>query len=447
MLENLTGSLSQIIKRVRGHGRLTEDNVRSVAAELHATLLDADVALEVVDDFIGRVKAEAIGKKVVGSMNPGQAFLGVVHRQLTALMGDAHAPLNIKRPPSVVLACGLQGVGKTTNLAKIALHLKGKHKKRVLLAGMDIRRPAAIEQLQILAQQSALPCFHSDENQDVLRRCKEALRQAGQELFDVVLMDTAGRTTLDDEMMEEIRRLHEFLNPAETLFFIDAMQGQDAVNTARAFNETIPLSGIVVTKFDGDSRGGSVLAAKAVIGQPVKYVGVGEKPEDLERFHPDRFASRLLGMGDIASLAEQIEEKTDVRAMRQIGGKLRKKNADFNLQDYLQQIQQMKNMGGISSVLNKLPGNLSGKLRDSNLDESKQLGRTEAIIQSMTPEERKQPDLIKASRKRRIANGSATSVNDINQLLQQHSMMRKIMKKHARNPASMVRMMRQMFNA
>ncbi len=444
MLEGLTNNFSKIVKQLRGQARLTEENIQSVTVEIRNAMLEADVALPIVDDFINTVKQEAIGTIVSTSLNPGQAFIGIVYKQLVKLMGDANAPLQIKRSPSVILACGLQGVGKTTNIAKIAKQLKQKNKKRVLLAGVDVRRPAAIEQIKILADASDIPCFESDEMNDVVARTKQALKQAQQELVDVLLIDTAGRTTLDDEMMEEIELVFKCVKPSETLFFIDAMQGQDAINTAKKFSERVDITGVVVTKFDGDSRGGSVLAAKMITGKPIKYVGVGEKPDDLELFFPDRFASRILGMGDIASLAEQVQEKTDLSTMQRLNNKLQKKPSQFDLNDQLQQIQQMKKMGGMRSIIDKLPGQISNKLDQANLNDTQQITKTEAMILSMTPTERRTPEIIKASRKKRIARGAAVAVSEINQLLQQHDMMRKLMKKHAKNPMAMMRMMKQM---
>lgn len=444
MLESLTTNFSKIVKQLRGQGRLTEENIQTTTAAIRHALLEADVALPIADEFIASVRAEALGAKVTNSLNPGQAFVGIVYNHLVQMMGDANTPLQIKRSPSVVLACGLQGVGKTTNIAKIAKQLKQKQKKRVLLAGVDVHRPAAIEQLSVLANDAGIPCFTSDEMSDAVVRAKQAVRQAQQELMDVVLIDTAGRTTLDDEMMGEIERIFNSVKPSETLFFVDAMQGQDAVNVATQFAQKVDITGIVVTKFDGDSRGGSVLSAKVATGKPIKYVGVGEKPDDLEQFFPDRFASRILGMGDIASLAEQVQEKTDVSTIQKLSKKLQKKPANFDLNDQLLQIQQMKKMGGVKSILDKLPGQMSAKLDAANLDGNEQIKRTEAIILSMTPQERRTPEIIKASRKRRIAKGSATEVSEINQLLQQHDMMKKMMKKHAKNPMAMVRMMKQM---
>lgn len=443
MLEIIGKNFSQITKRLRGQARLTEDNIRDTVADIRTALIDADVALPIADQFIAEVKEAAMGRDVATSLNPGQAFIGIVHNKLTALMGDANAPLALRRAPAVVLACGLQGVGKTTNLTKIARFINKRLKKNVLLASVDIRRPAAVEQLATLAQQAGIAHFESDNMADAGERLSQAVRQAQQMLVDVLLVDTAGRTTLDDDMMDELARLHALGKPAETLFFIDALQGQDAVNTARAFHERLPLTGLVVTKFDGDSRGGSVLAAKAVTGQPVKFVGIGEKQDDLEPFHPNRYASRLLGMGDMESLAEQMQEKTDAGAIRRLSKKIGKKPAAFDFTDMLEQLRQMKKIGGLGGVLEKLPGNLSDKLAATG-GGSDQLKFMEAVILSMTPQERKTPDIIKASRRRRIAAGAAVSVAQVNQVILQFEQTRKMMKKYAKNPMAMARMVGQM---
>lgn len=444
MLAAISDRFTTIVRHLRGSGRLTEANIQTTLSNIRTTLLEADVALAVVDDFLSGVREQALGTKVANSLNPGQQFIQIVYQSLVELMGAAHAPLNLKRSPALVLACGLQGVGKTTNLAKIALHLKKRAKKRVLLAGCDVRRPAAIEQLAILAEQADLPCFASDEMRDATRRAKLAVVAAGQELYDVVLVDTAGRTTLDAEMMDEIRTLHRTLKPAETLFFIDAMQGQDAVATARAFADAVAVSGLVVTKLDGDSRGGSALSAKAVTGQPIKFIGTGEKLDDLESFHPDRFAARLLGMGDIASLAEQVEEKTDMRALQQFDKKMRSKPHAFDLTDQLAQFQQIRKMGGVGAIAAKLPGQMSGAIAANEGNHEKQIGRMEAIILSMTPGERKMPEIIKASRKRRIARGASVHVSHVNRLLANYAQTKKVLKKHAKSPAGMARMLQQL---
>lgn len=444
MLEVISNNFAQLAKRLRGQARLTEENIQAAADDIREALIDADVALAVADSFVDEVRRDALGREVATALNPAQAFIGIVHNRLAALMGEANAPLNLRQSPAVVLACGLQGVGKTTNLAKIAGFLKKRLKKNVLLAGVDIRRPAALEQLATLAREAALPCFESDELSDAGARLQQAQRAAQQELRDVLLVDTAGRTTLDGEMMDEIVRLHGLCRPAETLFFIDALQGQDAVNTARAFGERLPLTGLVVTKFDGDSRGGSVMSARAVTGQPIKFVGTGEKPDDLEQFHPRRFASRLLGQGDIESLAEQMQEKTDAGALRKLSKKIGRKPAAFDLTDLLTQLRQMKKVGGLGSVLEKLPGNFSDKLAAVGHG-SEQMKFMEAVILSMTPQERKTPEIIKASRRRRIAAGAAVSVAQVNQVMLQFEQTRKMMKKYAKNPMAMARMMGQAF--
>lgn len=443
MLEILTKNFSQLAKRLRGQARLTEDNIRGTADEIRAALLEADVALPVVNDFIDKVANDALGQEVARSLTPGQAFLGVVHRRLIELVGDTNEPLRFKRAPAVILACGLQGVGKTTNLAKIAKYLKIKMKKRVLLASVDVYRPAAVEQLRILAGESALP-FFNDESPVPVKRATAAMKQARQALTDVLLLDTAGRTTLDAAMMDEIESLKNTLQPAEVLFFIDAMHGQDAVNTALAFHQRVGVTGLVMTKFDGDSRGGSALAAKAVTGQPIKFVGVGEKPDDLQLFHPERFVSRILGMGDIASLAEQIQDTADTDELRRLDKKIRKKSGDFDLSDMLQQLKQMRKIGGVASMVEKLPGNISEKIAATGMDDGGQMVRMETMILSMTPDERRQPDIIKASRKRRIAGGASVSVPEVNTMLQYYGMMRKLLRKQAKNPVAMMRMVKQM---
>ena len=445
MLEIISKNFSQLTKQLSGNARLTEKNIQDAVRDIRTTLIDADVALSVADDFIAQVQEEAMGRKVASALNPGQAFIGIVHNRLTALMGDANTPLKLQRAPAIILACGLQGVGKTTNLVKIARFISHRLKKNVLLAGADVQRPAAIEQLAILARETGLPCFESDILDDAGKRVQQAVKQANQHLVDVLLVDTAGRTTLDEEMMQEIARLHSQCKPVETLFFIDSLQGQDAVNTAKAFHERLPLTGLVVTKFDGDSRGGSVLAAKAVTGKPIKFVGNGEKPDDLELFHPNRFASRLLGYGDIESLAEQMQEKTDSQVIHKLSKKIGKKPAAFDLTDLLAQIQQMKKIGGLSGVMDKLPGSLSEKLAAAG-DGSSQMKIMEAVILSMTPGERKNPDIIKASRRRRIAAGAAVEVSQVNQVLLQFEQTRKMMKKYAKNPMAAGRMMKQLFH-
>ncbi len=440
MLKTLTRNFSEIIKKVRGRGRLTEENISGALGEIRLALLDADVALPVAENFLAEVKNRAAGAHIGRDINPGRAFARIVQHQLAAVMGGEPAELKLKKSPAVILACGLQGAGKTTNMAKIAKMLKNQ-KKRAVLASVDVRRPAALQQLEILAESAGVSCIAAAEKTDTLARAAEILKSARRMLADVLLVDTAGRTAVDDEMMAEIRALSEILSPSETLFFVDAMQGQDAVNTARKFHETVPVSGIVLTKFDGDARGGAALSARMVTGAPVKFVGVGEKLDDLEAFHPARFAARILGMGDLAGLAEQAAAAPE--AARNFAQTLRKPRG-FDLNDQLAQMRQIKKMGGIQSVAEKMPAALGGKIKNLDADAAK-LGRMEAAICAMTPAERANPEMIKASRKRRIAAGSGVEVNLVNQLLSQHEQTRKLMKRFAKNPAGLARMFGGMF--
>ena len=444
MLETITRQFVALGKRLRGQARLTEENIQTSLSQIRDALLDADVALPVIDKTLADIKQKALGAEVAKSLNPGQAFLRIVYDALVAMMGSANAPLNIKKPPAIVLGCGLQGVGKTTNLAKLALHLRTKMKKRTLLASCDIRRPAAIEQLRILAESAGVAYFESDEMSDAGARAQAALARARQELFDVLLIDTAGRTTLDDEMMREIAHLHELLNPAETLFFIDAMQGQDAVNTARAFHQTVALTGLALTKFDGDSRGGAALSAVAVTEKPIKFVGVGEKIDDLEVFYPDRYASRILGMGDISSLAEQIVDKADVGEMKKFEKKMMRKPHTYDLNDQLKQIQQIQKMGGAGNIFDKLPKHMTARLQGGAFTGEGVYKQMSAMILSMTPDERRMPEVIKSSRKRRIAAGAGVAVSAVNRLLDNHEATKKIFKKHAKNPLGMARVMQKL---
>ena len=436
MLKTLTRNLSGIIQKARGRGRLTEENIAGALAEIRLALLDADVALPVADKFLDDVKNRAAGARIDRNINPGAAFGRVVQHQLAAVMGGEPAALKLKKSPAIILACGLQGAGKTTNTAKIAKLLKSQ-KKRAALASVDIRRPAALRQLAVLAESIGVPCIDSEEKTDATARAADVLKSARRMLADVLLVDTAGRTAVDDEMMAEIRALSEILSPSETLFFVDAMQGQDAVNTARTFHETLPVSGIVLTKFDGDGRGGAALSARAVTGAPVKFVGVGEKMDDLEMFHPARFAARILGMGDLTGLAEQAAAAPE--AARKLAQTLRKPHS-FDLSDQLAQMRQIKEMGGIQSVADKMPAAIGGKIKSLDADAAK-LGRMEAVICAMTPVERANPDIIKASRKRRIAAGSGVEVNLVNQLLSQHEQTRKMMKRFSKNPAGLARLL------
>ena len=435
MLDHLSRQFANVIKKLGGQGRLSDANIAAAAADMRAALIDADVALPVADSFLAQVKEQARGIRA-DALNPGKMFVAIVHRQLAEMMGEgANAALNLRKPPAVVLICGLQGAGKTTTLAKIAKRLQTKDKKRVLLASLDVRRPAAILQLQQLADDAAIRCFSSEETDDVLARAAAIMPQAKRQLADAVLIDTAGRTTLDAELMTELAALAKILQPAETLFAVDAMQGRDAVNTAAEFGKTLPLTGIVLTKFDGDSRGGAALSAKAITGRPIKFVGTGEKPDDLELFYPQRFAGRLLGMGDIAGLADMVRDKTTTT--KNIA------KADFNLNDQLTQLREMQKMGGIKSVLEKMPGNF-GAQSAAAANDDKPMRKMEAAILSMTPSEREQPDMIKASRKRRIAFGAGISVTDINQLLRQFEQTRKVMKKIAKKPGAAMRIMQSM---
>ncbi len=441
MLQKLSQRFSNVIKKLSGQGRLSAENIEGAAAEIRAALLEADVALPVADSFLAAVKERALGIPA-GALNPGKMFAAIFHRQLAEMMGGESAALNLKKPPAVVLICGLQGAGKTTTLAKIAKRLKTREKKRVLLASTDVRRPAALEQLRQLAEAADVRCFESGQMSSALARAAGILPQARRELADAVLVDTAGRTALDEELMREISDLAALLRPAETLFTVDAMQGQDAVNVAAEFARALPLTGIVLTKFDGDSRGGAALSARAATGKPVKFVGTGEKPDDLDLFHPGRFAGRLLGMGDIAGLAELAREKTTAATAERLRRGISRPGG-FDLNDQLLQLREMKKMGGVKSVLEKMPGaqNFAAAANDE-----KPLKMMEAAILSMTPGERAEPEIIKASRKRRIAAGAGVTVPDINRLLKQFEHARKLMKKVAQKPSAAARLMQGIFS-
>jgi len=428
VLENLTERLSRIAKTIRGEARLTESNVQEALREVRLALLEADVALPVVRDFIARVREAALGEQVIGSLSPGQALVGVVHRELTALMGGEDAALDLAvTPPAVVLFAGLQGSGKTTTAAKLAKLLVTEQKKKPLLASCDVYRPAAIEQLQTLARQIGVDFFPSDAGQKPLAIALAALDYAKKHYHDVLLVDTAGRLAIDEPMMREIAELHAALKPVETLFVVDAMQGQDSVNVAKAFGEALPLTGIVLTKLDGDARGGAALSVRQVTGKPIKFAGVSEKPDGLELFHPERMASRILGMGDVLSLVEEARKTVDVEDAKKFAEKM-KKGKGFDLEDFKQQIGQMRKMGGMSALVGKLPAQFAQAAQSSQMDE-KQLRRVEGIINSMTPAERIRPEIIKASRKRRIAAGAGVPVQEVNRLLNQFEQMRDMMKK------------------
>ncbi|THF63617.1 signal recognition particle protein [Pseudothauera nasutitermitis] len=441
MLDNLTQRLSKVVKTLRGQARLTEDNIQDALREVRMALLEADVALPVVKDFIARVREKAVGQEVVGSLSPGQALVGVVHDELKALMGGSHAGLDLAaQPPAVILMAGLQGAGKTTTTGKLGKLLAERMKKKVLAVSADVYRPAAIEQLRTVAGQAGIEFFPSTAEQKPVDIALAALDHARRHYFDVLLVDTAGRLAVDEAMMAEIRALHAAVNPVETLFVVDAMLGQDAVNTARAFNEALPLTGVVLTKLDGDARGGAALSVRHVTGKPLKFAGVGEKLSGLEEFHPERMASRILGMGDILGLVEEARRGVDEDKARAFAQKL-KTGKGFDLNDFKEQIAQMRGMGGIGAMLDKLPAQFAqaaGKLQGGA--EEKAMSRVEGIINSMTPQERAKPEILKASRKRRIAAGAGVSVQEVNRLLNQFEQTQKMMKQFSKG--GMQKMMR-----
>ncbi len=442
MLENLTGRLQGVIKNLRGQARLSEENIADAMREVRMALLEADVALPVVKDFIARVKERANGKEVLQSLTPGQAVIQVVNDELTELMGSGNVGLNLAAvPPAIILMAGLQGSGKTTTSGKLAKILK-EQKKKVLLASADVYRPAAIEQLKTLAKQLDIACFDSNATQKPLDIAASALDFAKRGYFDVVIFDTAGRLGIDEAMMAEIKALHALLNPIETLFVVDAMQGQDAVNTAKAFGETLPLTGIVLTKLDGDSRGGAALSVRHITGKPIKFIGVSEKVDGLEPFHPDRMASRILGMGDVLSLIEQAHKNVDMAEAQKVADKI-KSGAKFDLDDFKAQMSQMRKMGGMGALMDKMPAQMAGMAAKMNPDDAdKSIRRIEGIINSMTPLERRKPELIKATRKRRIAAGSGVQVQEVNRLLNQFEETQKMMKMFSKG--GMAKMMRSM---
>jgi signal recognition particle subunit SRP54 len=427
MLENLTQRLSRVVKGLRGQARLTDDNIQDALREVRLALLEADVALPVVREFVAAIKEKAVGEEVVGSLTPGQALIGVVHRELTALMGGAAVPLSFAtQPPAVILLAGLQGAGKTTTAGKLARLLSEEQKKKVLLVSADVYRPAAIEQLRLLAAQVGVDFFPSDASQQPVAIATAALDWARRHYHDVLIVDTAGRLGIDDAMMREIAQLHEAVHPIETLFIVDAMQGQDAVNTAKAFRDALPLTGVILTKLDGDSRGGAALSVRHVTGAPIKFAGVAEKINGLEVFHPERMASRILGMGDVLSLIEDAQKNVDVEEAQKLAKKV-KSGKGFDLTDFKAQIGQMRKMGGIAGLMDKLPAELARAAQGASVDE-RRIGRIEGIINSMTPAERAKPELLKASRKRRIAAGAGVSVQEVNQLLNQFEQTQKMMK-------------------
>ena len=446
MFDNLTGRLSRVMKSLRGEARLTETNIQEALREVRVALLEADVALPVVRTFIERVREKALGQEVIGSLTPGQAAVGVVYRELVALMGEKNDSLDLStRPPAVILLAGLQGSGKTTTAGKLARWLKSEHKKKVLLVSCDVYRPAAIEQLKTLASQVEAEFFPSAAGEQPVDIAVRALDYARKHYADVLIVDSAGRLAIDEAMMREIRELHGALSPIETLFVVDAMQGQDAVNTAKAFADALPLTGIILTKLDGDARGGAALSVREVTGKPVKFAGVGEKLAALEPFHPDRMASRILGMGDVLSLLEDVHKSVDLEEAKKLASKV-KSGKDFDLEDFKQQMAQMKKMGGISALADKLPGNLAQLAQGAPGMDDKAIRRLEGIINSMTRAERSKPEIIKASRKRRIAAGAGVTVQEVNRLLNQFEQTQKMMKMMAKGGmAKMMRNMKGMF--
>ena len=429
MFENLSDRLSLSLKKISGKASLNEKNIQETLREVRMALLEADVALPVVKDFIERVKIRALGTEVGRSLNPGQQFLKVVQAELEVVMGSANESLSLAvQPPAVVLMAGLQGAGKTTSVAKLARYLAEREKKKVMVVSADVYRPAAIEQLKTLALEVGAEFFPSQPDQRPADIVTAAIDASKKQFCDVLLIDTAGRMHVDGEMMAEIKQLHEIAQPAETLFVVDAMIGQDAVNTAQAFNQSLPLTGIILTKVDGDARGGAALSVRQITGKPIKFIGMGEKTDALEPFHPERIASRILGMGDVMSLIEEVERKVDKKKAEKLAQKV-VKGKRFDLEDLRDQLQQMKSMGGMSGMMEKLPGmgNMAQLAQQNSA--STQFDKMECIINSMTPKERQNPDILNGSRKRRITMGSGTSIQDLNRLLKQHKQMGKMMKK------------------
>jgi signal recognition particle subunit SRP54 len=431
MFDTLTDRLSRALKNIRGQGRLTEDNIQDTLREVRMALLEADVALSVVKSFIDEVRTRAIGQEVMQSLSPGQAFVKIVNDELVRIMGESCAELNLAtQPPAVILMAGLQGSGKTTTVAKLARWLKEQQKKSVLVTSADIYRPAAIQQLQTLAQEIQVEFHPSDPSQQPVAIAQAAINTAKSKLIDVVIIDTAGRLHIDNELMNEIKQLHAAINPIETLFVVDSMTGQDAANTAQAFNAALPLTGVILTKMDGDARGGAALSVRHITGKPIKFVGIGERTQALDPFYPDRIASRILGMGDILSLVEDAQRHFDQKSAEKLAKKVKK--GSFDLEDFLDQLQQMKKMGGLTSLMDKLPGMGNLPIATKNQMDDKLTIKMEAMIRSMTPKERRFPDIIRGSRKRRIAAGSGTEVQDLNRLLKQFTQMQKMMKRFSK---------------
>ncbi len=444
MFDNLSERLGRTLKNISGKGRITEDNIKETLREVRMALLEADVALPVVKDFIESVKVRGMGQEVATALSPGQAFIKIVNDELVKAMGQANDALDLAaQPPAVILMAGLQGAGKTTSTGKLARYLSEREKKSVLVVSADVYRPAAIKQLETVAGQVGAEFFPSSVDQKPIDIANAAIEQAKKSFKDVVIVDTAGRLAVDDEMMDEIKALHAAINPVETLFVVDSMTGQDAANTAKSFNDALPLTGVILTKADGDARGGAALSIRHITGKPIKFMGIGEKLDALEPFHPDRVASRILGMGDMLSLIEEVERKVDKKKAEKLAKKVIK-GKGFDLEDFREQLVQMKSMGGMAGLIDKLPG--MGQIPDAaknKIMNDKSTIQMEAIINSMTPKERSHPDLIKGSRKRRIAAGSGTEIQDVNRLLKQFKQMQKMMKKMS-GKGGMMKMMRGM---
>ncbi|WP_110708045.1 signal recognition particle protein [Salinicola sp. CR57] len=442
MFESLSNRLSQTLKSITGQARLTEDNIKDTLREVRRALLEADVALPVVKDFVDRVRERAVGQEVSKSLSPGQQFVKIVQQELESIMGQANEALTLKGTPAVVLMAGLQGAGKTTSVAKLAKYLREREHKKVLVVSADVYRPAAIDQLETLAREVEVDFFPSTSAQQPVAIAEAAIKHAKIQFHDVVIVDTAGRLAVDEAMMAEIQALNQAIQPQETLFVVDAMTGQDAANTAKAFHDALPLTGVILTKADGDARGGAALSVRHITGKPIKFMGMGEKVDALEPFHPDRVASRILGMGDVLSLIEEAERNVDKGKAERLAKKV-KKGQGFDLEDFRDQLQQLKKMGGMGGLMSKLPG--MGQMAEmaQNKGAEQEFGKLESLINSMTPQERRKPEIINGSRKRRIAMGAGLQVPDLNRLLKQHKQMQKMMKK-AGQKGGMQKMMRGM---
>jgi signal recognition particle subunit SRP54 len=443
MFDSLSDRLNKVLKNVSGKGRITEDNIQTTLRQVRMALLEADVALPVVKDFVTKIKYRALGKEVKSSLSPGQAFIKVIQSEMVKAMGEANETLSLKAtPPAIILMAGLQGAGKTTSSAKLAKYLMEREKKSVMLVSVDVYRPAAIEQLQKVTEEVGANFFPSSVDQKPVDIAKAAIKQAKKDFIDIIIVDTAGRLAVDEKMMDEIKSLHQSIQPAETLFVVDSMTGQDAANTAKAFDEALPLTGVILTKADGDARGGAALSIRHITGKPIKFIGMGEKLDALEPFHPDRIASRILGMGDVLSLIEEVERTVDKKQAEKLAKKVMK-GKGFDLEDFREQLVQMKSMGGLSSMMDKLPGmgNVPQAAKEQLND--KVTVQMEAMINSMTVQEKSFPEMIKGSRKKRIANGSGTEIQDVNRMLKQFKQMQKMMKK-MKSKGGMMKMMRGM---